>query len=356
MKTNPLLSAVEWFDDLVAGKSAILRCQWRGAVVPSQRLSGKHISEFLQNSHIRVKSEDGDIDSPTSSTPFPEPYTLEMNDGTLVSFCLIRGSRSNMEAVDYAAKAECITAKVAGYMNGARANSYSFGLYFLHDPHTAGQVFDQKIEPMLATAKRFGGNAERFKQDLRRKLVHGAAEEMALMTVRTHRSVLRPDEIKQADTDYRQMIGNIMKSGRAVPGLANAIHAPYGQALLTKSLRTLQSHEGMTLTLLNDFNNRNIGISIMLLGVSEAFERVRRFGDRELPQAPHWRARLTGQPGSLRSATPSENPLPRPLHLGMQVLDRKVIGDIDAYEMSTIGHTWYGTSVVLEGQIGRAHV
>lgn len=354
MKNNPVLSLFEWIDDVFSGKSVAQICQWRGAVVPSQRLESQYISDMLRNSHVRTQQEVADDDENEAQggiSAFPEPYTLEMTDGTLVSFMLIRGSRTNMQEMEISEKAERISAKVAGYLNGGAPNSYSFGIYFLHDPFTAGQVFDQKIEPLLSTASRFGGNASAFKADLRRRFVNGAAEEMALFTLRTHMRALRNDEVKAAQQQYRQLIGNIMKSGKGVKNLPNAIHMPYGQALLSKSVAILHKHEGMTSTLLADFNHRTVGLSVTLLSVSEAFERVRRFADREIPQAPNWKARINGQEGAMRTANTNASPAPTPLHLGLQVLSRKVIGDIGAVETAQIGNTWYGSTVVVEGPV-----
>ncbi|WP_447407111.1 hypothetical protein, partial [Clostridium perfringens] len=81
--------------------------------------------------------------------------------------------------------------------------THSFGMYFLHDPRTANQVFEQKIAPIMATAKRFGGDASKYVEDLRSRIVRGAAEEMSLFTIRTHPSALRKDEIKASQEKYR---------------------------------------------------------------------------------------------------------------------------------------------------------
>jgi intracellular multiplication protein IcmB len=352
LKNNRLLSLVEWIDDFVNGSTAHLICQWRAAVVPGTRLGkAAHISELLSDSHVRtedeLKAESGNKDV----SAFPEPYSLEMADGTLVSFMLVRGTRTNMRELDVAKKAEKLATKMAAYMNTGGGKAHSFGVYFLHDPHTADQVFKQKIAPLMATARRFGGDADMFMNDLKSRLVHGAAEEMTLFTVRTHQKSLRADQIKPAQEQYQKMIVKIMASGRGVKNTPMALQAPYGQAVLARSAVILQRHEGLVSTLLNDFNGREVGISVMLLGVREAFERVRRFGDRELPYTPSWKARVFGQDGSVLAPSP-DNVVPTPLSLGMQVLTRKVVGHIDRnVEISSVGSTWYGTAVMEVGPI-----
>lgn len=343
MKNNPLLTGAEWVYDFVAGQSASAACQWRGAVVPTQRI-GKDdfISELLQDSHSQTKDE------VAGGAGFPEPYALEMSDGTLVSFLLVRGARTNLREFDVGTKAAKIAQKLAAYMNTGRGDTHSFGIYFLHDPFTAKQVFDQKIAPMLATARRFGGNADRFMEDLRSRLVHRAAEEMTLFTIRTHMRALRKEEYAVAEKQYRNMIGAIMKSGAGVKNMARALHSPYGQALLSRSLPILQRHEGLVTTLLSDFNSRDIGLSMTLLGIRETFERVQRFADREIPFRPGWTARLFGQEGTTLTPTGDS---PATLSLGMQVLTRKIVGEIDSVETAKIGNTWYGTTVMELGPV-----
>lgn len=352
--TNILLSLAESAHDNLGGGSAMVHCQWRGAVVPSQRLDqGAFISELLQDSHLPQSTHGGAFAS--EEAPFPEPYSLEMADGTLVSFLLVRGARTNIREVDAARMAELVSTKVAAYMAGGRGSSYSFGLYFLHDPNTAAQVFEQKIAPMLATAKRLGGDAESYRRDLASRLAQGAAEEMTLLTVRTHMKALRPDELKRATEQYQQMIKKIMETGKGVKNLPMALTSPFGQVLLSRSAAILQRHEGMVKNLLSDFNSRAIGLSMQLMAVREAFERVRRFADREIPFQPGWTARLLGQEGAIYSAT-ADSGSPAPLALGMQVLTRKVIGHIDNYETASIGHTWYGTAVMEVGPVSPRHL
>lgn len=347
--TNILLSIAESAHDTLGGGSAETHCQWRGAVVPSQRLDqGAFISELLQDSHLPKSSHGGAVGS--DSGPFAEPYSLEMADGTLVSFLLVRGARNNIREADAARMAELVSTKVAAYMAGGNGSSYSFGLYFLHDPNTAAQVFEQKIAPMLATAKRLGGDAESYRRDLASRLASGAAEEMTLLTVRTHMKALRPDEMKRATEQYQDMVKKIMSTGKGVKNVPLALISPFGQVLLSRSPAILQRHEGLVKSLLNDFNSRSIGLSMQLLAVREAFERVRRFADREIPFQPGWTARLLGQEGAIYSAT-VDNGSPAPLSLGMQVLTRKVIGHIGNYETATLGHTWYGTAVMEVGPV-----
>jgi len=347
--TNILLSVAEAAHDTLGGGSAEVHCQWRGAVVPSQRLDqGAFISELLQDSHL-PKTTHGGAEGGDAG-PFAEPYSLEMADGTLVSFLLVRGARNNMREADAARMAELVSTKVAAYMAGGNGRSYSFGLYFLHDPNTAAQVFEQKIAPMLATAKRLGGDAESYRRDLASRLANGAAEEMTLLTVRTHMKALRPDEMKRATEQYQDMVKKIMATGKGVKNVPLGLISPFGQALLSRSPAILQRHEGLVKSLLNDFNSRSIGLSMQLLAVRESFERVKRFGDREIPFQPGWTARLLGQEGAIYSATAS-NGSPAPLSLGMQVLTRKVIGHINNYETATIGHTWYGTAVMEVGPV-----
>lgn len=347
--TNFLLSIAESAHDSLGGGSAETHCQWRGAVVPSQRLDqGAFISELLQDSHLPKTAHGGAVDS--DSGPFAEPYSLEMADGTLVSFLLVRGARVNIREADAARMAELVSTKVAAYMAGGNGSSYSFGLYFLHDPNTAAQVFEQKIAPMLATAKRLGGDAESYRRDLASRLSSGAAEEMTLLTVRTHMKSLRPDEMKRATEQYKEMVKKIMSTGKGIKNLPLALTSPFGQALLSRSPAILQRHEGLVKSLLNDFNGRAIGLSMQLLAIREAFERVRRFADREIPFQPGWTARLLGQEGAIYSATANKGS-PAPLSLGMQVLTRKVIGHIGNYETSTLGHTWYGTAVMVVGPV-----
>lgn len=344
--TNLLLRAVEWYHDVVTGQNAQALCQWRGAVVPAQRLVDMKdfISELLMDSHVRTDAEiarDGDAG-------LAEPYTLEMIDGTLVSFMLIRGSRTNMRELDTATKALKITQRLAAYMNTGNGDSHSFAVHFLHDPHTADQVFEQKVAPMIATASRFGGDASRFVADLRSRLVAGAAEEMSLFVVRTHIRGMRPDERKQMEESYRQMVTAILASGKGVKNMQGALYGEFGQALLARSVPILQRHEGLVNRLLKDFNSKDVGISVMLLAVREAFERVRRYGDRELPQDSHWLARLFGQKDAGLPPT-ANTETPAPLALGMQVVGRKVVGHIRAVETATIGNTWYGTTVMEQG-------
>ena len=211
--TNFLLSIAESAHDTLGGGSSVTHCQWRGAVVPSQRLDqGAFISELLQDSHLPKSAHGGAVGG--DSGPFAEPYSLEMADGTLVSFLLVRGARNNIREADAARMAELVSTKVAAYMAGGNGSSYSFGLYFLHDPNTAAQVFEQKIAPMLATAKRLGGDAESYRRDLASRLASGAAEEMTLLTVRTHMKALRPDEMKRATEQYQDMIKKIMSTGK----------------------------------------------------------------------------------------------------------------------------------------------
>jgi len=346
MKSNPLLSAVEWFDEVISGKAAYLYCQWRGAVVPSQSLGkAAHLSDLLKESHITSKEEM----EAAGREYFPEPYSLEMNDGTLVSFLMVRGSRNNMREIDVASKAEQLAKKLAAYMSSGRGRSHSFGMYYLHDPKTANQVFEQKIAPMVATAKRFGGDATRFKEDIRSRLVHGAAEEMTLFTIRTHMAALRGDEVKIAQEQYRKMIGAIMSSAKGIKGAALGIVSPYGQALLSKSLPILQRHEGLVSTLLRDFNSRSVGINVTLLAVREAFEKIRRFADREIPESDYL-AKLFGQDGNFCSANMAQGAL-TPLSLGMQVVTRKISGNVGANETSQIGKTWYGSAVMEIGPV-----
>lgn len=346
---NFLQSTAEMIHDTFGGGSAEGHCQWRGAVVPSQRLdNGAHISELLQDSHIPATTI-GVADA-ADAGPFAEPYSLEMADGTLVSFMLVRGARNNIRENDAARMAELISAKVAAYMASGNGSSYSFGMYFLHDPNTAAQVFEQKIAPMLATAKRLGGDAESYRRDLASRLANGAAEEMTLLTVRTHMKALRPDELKRATEHYQHMIKKIMESGKGVKNMPMALLSPYGQVLLSRSPTILQRHEGLVKTLLSDFNGRSVGLSVQLLAVREAFERVRRFADREIPFQPGWTARMFGQEGTILSPTANKG-APTPLSLGMQVLTRKVIGHIDNYETATLGHTWYGTAVMEIGPV-----
>jgi len=347
--TNLLLSIAESAHDTVGGGSATQHCQWRGAVVPSQRLDqGAFISELLQDSHLPKSSHGGSVGE--DAGPFAEPYSLEMADGTLVSFLLVRGARNNIREADAARMAELVSTKVAAYMAGGNGSSYSFGLYFLHDPNTAAQVFEQKIAPMLATAKRLGGDAESYRRDLGSRLSSGAAEEMTLLTVRTHMKALRPDEMKRATEQYQDMVKKIMTTGKGLKNVPLALVSPFGQVLLSRSPAILQRHEGLVKSLLSDFNSRAIGLSMQLLAVREAFERVKRFGDREIPFQPGWTARLLGQEGAIYSAT-ADKGSPAPLALGMQVLTRKVIGHIGNYETATIGHTWYGTAVMEVGPV-----
>lgn len=347
--TNILLSLAESAHDTLGGGSAMTHCQWRGAVVPSQRLDqGAFISELLQDSHLPKTAHGGAVGE--ESGPFAEPYSLEMADGTLVSFLLVRGARNNIREADAARMAELVSTKVAAYMAGGNGSSYSFGLYFLHDPNTAAQVFEQKIAPMLATAKRLGGDAESYRRDLASRLSSGAAEEMTLLTVRTHMKALRPDEMKRATEQYQDMIKKIMTTGKGVKNVPLALQSPFGQILLSRSPAILQRHEGLVKSLLSDFNSRTIGLSMQLLAVREAFERVRRFADREVPFQPSWTARLLGQEGAIYSAT-ADKASPAPLSLGMQVLTRKVLGHIGNYETSTVGHTWYGTAVMEIGPV-----
>lgn len=347
--TNFLLNLAESAHDTFGGGSADTHCQWRGAVVPAQRLDqGAYISELLQDSHLPKSVHAGGLAE--KSEPFAEPYTLEMADGTLVSFILVRGARNNIREADAARMAELVSTKVAAYMAGGSGSSYSFGLYFLHDPNTAAQVFEQKIAPMLATAKRLGGNAESYRRDLGSRLSNGAAEEMTLLTVRTHMKALRPDEMKRATEQYQDMIKKIMTSGKGIKNVPLALISPFGQVLLSRSPAILQRHEGLVKNLLNDFNSRAIGLSMQLLAVRESFERVRRFADREVPFQPDWTARLLGQEGAIYSST-ADKGAPTPLSLGMQVLTRKVIGHISNYETATLGHTWYGTAVMEIGPV-----
>lgn len=343
---NFLLSLAESVHDVMGGGNASGHCQWRGAVVPSQRLNGgDFLSEMLHESHVPTNMGAGD-----DQASFPEPYSLEMADGTLVSFILVRGARTNLREADAAHLSELVSAKVAAYMGGGNGNAYSFGIYFLNDPNTAAQVFDQKIAPMLATAKRLGGNAESFRRDLGSRMAQGAAEEMTLLTVRTHMKALRPDEQKRATEQYRLMIRKIMESGKGVKNMPLALLSPFGQTLLSRSPAILQRHEGLVKNLLSDFNSRSIGLSMQLLAIREAFERVRRFGDREIPHQPGWTARLMGQPGTILNATANQAS-PAPLALGMQVLTRKVIGEIDRAELASVGRTWYGTAVMEIGPV-----
>lgn len=347
---NLLQNLAETAHDTFGGGSAEAHCQWRGAVVPAQRLDkGPYISELLQDSHL-PKANSGGAISEDEDAAFPEPFSLEMADGTLVSFILVRGARHNIREADAAKMAEQLSAKMAAYMAGGNGSSYSFGIYFLSDPNTATQVFEQKIAPILATAKRLGGNAEGYRRDLGSRMSRGAAEEMTLLTVRTHMQALRPDEMKRATEQYQLMIKKIMETGKGIKQTPLALLSPFGQVLLSRSAPILQRHEGLVKNLLSDFNGRMIGLSVQLLAVREAFERVRRFGDREIPFQPDWTARLLGQPGAILSAT-AGNGSPAPLSLGMQVLTRKVIGHINNYETSTIGQTWYGTAVMEVGPV-----
>lgn len=343
MKSNPLLAAIEWVDDVLYGKSSNQYCQWRGAVVPSQNLGKSHMSDLLRSSHVMSEKEREE----TGKGGFPEPYSLEMNDGTLVSFLLVRGSRRNMREMDTADKALQLSKKMAAYMNSGRGKTHSFGMYFLHDPRTANQVFEQKIAPIMATAKRFGGDASKYVEDLRSRIVRGAAEEMSLFTIRTHPSALRKDEIKASQEKYRAMIAAIMASTKGIKGAALALNSPYGQALYSKSLAILQRHEGLVQTLLRDFNSKTVGINVSLLAVREAFEKVARFADREIPESD-WTAKLFGQEGHQMSAN-AANDFPSPLQLGMQVLTRKIVGHVDANEISQVGRTFYGTAVMEVG-------
>lgn len=341
MRENPFVAVGEWLDDVVTGKSAHMMCQWRGAVVPTTNLGdAAYISELLRNSHVRTKDES----SESGSQIFPEPYTLEMNDGTLVSFLLVRGAKTNMREIDAANKAVLISAKIAAYMNTGRGKTHSFGMYFLHDPNTANQVFQQKIAPMMATAKRIGGDASLLIEDLRSRLVHDAAEEMTLFTVRTHMSALRSDEIKGAQLQYQKMMAAIMASGKSIANMPMGLNSPYGQAILSKSAPILQRHEGIVKTMLLDFNSRSMGISVSLLAVREAFERVKRFGDREIPQS-NWTADIFGQDGNFKNAMACSGS-PTPLSFGMQVLTRKIVGHIGSVETACIGNTWYGSTVM----------
>lgn len=341
---NPLLSLMEFFDDIISGSSAHYHCQWRGPVVPAQRLARSiHVSEALLVSHAAVK--EGQFDS-----KIPEPYTLEMEDGTLVTFLLVKGTRCNVLETDVWSISTKISAKLAAYMNSGTGDMHSFGMYFLSDPHSANQVFMQKVAPMIATAKRLGGNIDRFVDDMKSAMVSRAAEEMTLLTVRTHVKAMRPEELKAATKNYADLIKTIQQAGKEIPEFPTAIATPFGQALITKRPSILQRHEGLVTTLLVDFNQATVGISVMLLSLAEAAERVRRFGDREIPFMPTWKPALVGQRGAALSATVNHG-APSPVALGMQLMTRKVIGSIGTHELSQVGNTFYGTAVMERGPI-----
>jgi intracellular multiplication protein IcmB len=352
--SNPLLSVMEWVEEVISGKNEHAYCQWRGQVVPTQPLaSTKFASELLQESHARFSDQQqqsqADATDRSGERPMiPEPYSLEMADGTLVTFFLVRGARKNMRELDVAIKSQDLGQKIAAYMNSGQGRTHSFGIYFLHDPETAGQVFQQKFRPLEATAKRLGGDATVYKNDLGSRLIRGAAEEMTLFTVRTHLKALRQDEIKVEQERYRKLIAAIAKTGKSVRNIPLAIHSPYGQALLSKSAPILHRHEGLVNTLLEDFNGRKIGIAATLVSIREAFERVGRFADREIPQSESY-VRLAGQEGNLTGATSGAG-LMAPLNLGMQVLTKKIRGEVNrSMETSNVGGMWYGTSVMEMG-------
>ena len=344
---NPILSFVEMVDDVIAGGSAHHHCQWRGPVVPLSRLSqSNYITDLLEDSHIIREGEEGSA----KKNSCPEPYSLEMEDGTFVSFTLVRGTRSNVKERDIADISTNLTRKLAAYMNAGTGTMHSFGIYFLHDPNTADQIFTQKVSPLVATAKRFGGDAQRFVNDLKTKMINRAAEEMILLTVRTHPSAMRRDEVIAATKQYRDLLKLLMEKGKSIPNFPLAINTPFGQALITKTPQILQKHEGLVNTILSDFNHKSIGISVVLLSLREAAERVRRFYDREIPYMPDWKPHLTGTEGALLSITTNRG-APTPVALGMQLVTKKVIGEISNHELSRVGNTTYATAVMEEGPI-----
>lgn len=344
---NPILSLVEMIDDVIAGGSAHHHCQWRGPVVPLSRLTqSNYITDLLEDSHIIREGEDG----AAKKNACPEPFSLEMEDGTFVSFTLVRGTRSNVKERDIAEISTNLTRKLAAYMNAGTGTMHSFGIYFLHDPNTADQIFSQKISPLMATAKRFGGDAQRFVNDLKTKMINKAAEEMTLLTIRTHPSAMRRDEVAAATKQYRDLIKLLMEKGKSIPNFPLAINTPFGQALITKNPQILQKHEGLVNTILSDFNNKNIGISVVLLSLGEAAERVRRFYDREVPHMPDWKPHLSGTEGSLLSITTNRG-APTPVALGMQLITKKVIGEVSNHELSRVGNITYATAIMEEGPI-----
>lgn len=352
--TNPILSFFEWMDEALGGSSAPSMCQWRSAVMPSEALTiSRGMSPLLEASHVKqVKTDDDEKDpfelprsAPTiEAERFYEPYTLEMADGSLVSFLQVRGTRTIMREVDIATRATEIGRRLA---KSLETRLHSYGVHFLHDPMSAAAQFDQKIAATKATAERFGGDATEMIADMKSRITRGAAEEMMLMTIRTHPAGLRPDERKRMGQEYAATLKSIEKIGKTIKGRPLALFSQYGQAMLTRSAGLLKRHESAVVNTLQTLNDKNVNIAAMLLSTREALSLVRRFADRETPMGVAM-PMLTGSSGSTAHAESYQNSF-APLSLGMQVLKRKVTGYLDSVEVSRIGNMYYGTAVMMQG-------
>lgn len=355
---NPILALFEWTDEVLGGQSAPRMCQWRSAIVPSQPLTlSGGLSPLLAASHVRKADDDEDDDeekgksvaAAVGADRFLEPFALELADGSLVSFLHVRGTRTNMRELDVAKRSTEIGKRLA---KSFLTNQHSYGVHFLHDPMSAASLFDQKIEPMRATAQRLGGDASEMIADQKSRIIKGAAEEMMLMSIRTHPAGLRQDERKRMRDDYGDLVKSIEKTAR-VNGRPLALATPYGQSMLSKSLPILKRHESLVVSTLTALSDRNIDIAANLLSTREALQQVRRFADRETAMSVSLPV-LNGQPGSLAHPGSYADSF-APLALGMQVLRRKIIGHIDSVELSQIGTMYYGTAVMTQGCASPRH-
>jgi intracellular multiplication protein IcmB len=341
---NPFIVVAEWIDDFLAGQSAPALCQWRGALMPSESLIrygdlADNLSPLLTDSHVIPEQK-------MQGHQFYEPYTVEMSDGTLVSFILVRGTRTNQGELDIAERAAAIASRMAKALTGTL---HSFGIYYLSDPMSAGAVYDVKMQPMLDTAARLGGDGMILKNDQRQRIIEGAVEEAILLTVRTHPQGLRPDEREIASQEYRKIVERITKTKKGLKRAPLALFTPFGQILVSRSSGLLKKHESQVMTMIGDLKSKRINIGTTLLSIREACDRVRRMADRELLPNERYPT-LLGQPGAL-SQPALEKGILAPLALGMHILSRKVTGLIDGYEVSRIGNVWYGNSVMVKGCI-----
>ena len=273
--------------------------------------------------------------------PVNDHTFVTVNDDLLT--CIeITGSRRLIAREENERQTFVLGKKLHQYQTSGNGQQHSFAFGFRSDPNAIKKL-QELYTPSLNTAKRLGADAEFLFLDRIRALSAKCVDEICYMVVLTHKNGFTPHEKKRLQEMNRKANATVLqRSGISMDD-------DFSQSPRPASSLLLQRHEALLTTIADDFNNENVGISVLLriLSCHAAVNVMRRYLDAS-PFPSTWRPRLLGDdPMGINNPRGNKSDHMFPPRIGRQMITQSFDEIFSDAEIVKSGRYYYA-SVVLE--------
>ncbi|MDO9099713.1 MAG: hypothetical protein Q7V53_03065 [Caldisericota bacterium] len=286
----------------------------------------------------------GDSDAQCQLRAPIDEFTYVTDTNSLLTMYRVVGSKRLIGFTEFDDQSEALSKTLTGLLkSGTNGKQHSVLFGCRSNPDGGMPLLKQILGPSLATAQRFGADAEFLFRDRLEAMAPHCVDEIAVFGVMTHLVGLSPDEHKRWEQFKEKQFREFSKSGVVLDATLTQVPATPPPLLYSR-------HQAALLTLEEKLTNEGVGVKIMVdrLNCHQVASVMRTFLDAGSNHT-NWRPQLISDMPAMVETQRSTRTLDLglPMRLGRQIVTEKITEHFEDVEVCKRGKMYYA-SVTLD--------